>query len=382
MGHRDLRRALPLALAGSALVLVGCSGAPSASPAPSPSPTSSPTEPSPPDLSGEGSGGGSGEGAPVGDVTLGFAGDMHFELHLAALLDRPAGALGPITEELKEPDVTMVNLESAITERGVPEPKELEDPAARYHFRTSPKALEVLDSAGVDVVTVGNNHGADYGPQGLRDTLEAKRRSPIGVVGVGADRAAALAPYRVNVRGTDFAFFGADASMREGKSTVWAAGPASPGVAAARAPRPKALLEAVRAASQQDDVVVVYLHWGAELEACPTRRQRATARALAEAGADVVVGSHAHVLLGSGWLGDTYVNYGLGNFLWYHNYQPTAGLLQLHIRDGEVVRDTWVPTSMEPSGRSLPLRGGERRSATEDWRGLARCAGLALQPGA
>ena len=90
----------------------------------------------------------------------------------------------------------MVNLESAITERGAPDAKELEVPGERYWFRTSPTALDVLAAAGVDVVTVANNHGADYGPVGLRDTLRAAAHGPVAVVGVGRDRQAAFAPYR------------------------------------------------------------------------------------------------------------------------------------------------------------------------------------------
>src|SRR4029450_7072689 len=102
-------------------------------------------------------------------------------------------------------------------------------------------------------------------------------------------------------------------------------------------------MDAVRAASARGDVVVVYLHWGTELKRCPTGKQLSTARALAADGADVVLGSHAHVLLGSGWLGDTYVNYGLGNFLWYHDHHPETGVLRLTIRHGHVVGDSWTP---------------------------------------
>jgi poly-gamma-glutamate capsule biosynthesis protein CapA/YwtB (metallophosphatase superfamily) len=210
----------------------------------------------------------------------------------------------PITRKVAEADLTMVNLETSISHRGTPEAKELEDPDNRYHFRTSPAALDVLAAAGVDVATMANNHGADYGPLGLQDTLRAIRHSPVHVVGVGENRPAAFTPYRVSVRGTAVAFFGADASFREGASSVWAAGPRSAGIAAAHAARPRALLNAVRTASRRGDLVVVYMHWGEELQGCPTAQQRVTARALARAGARIVVGSHAHVLLGSGWIGE------------------------------------------------------------------------------
>jgi poly-gamma-glutamate capsule biosynthesis protein CapA/YwtB (metallophosphatase superfamily) len=313
-------------------------------------------------------------------VTLAFAGDMHFELQLAALLDHPDDALGPVTRTLSLADLTMVNLETSISHRGAEEAKELEVPRDRYYFRTSPAALDVLAAAGIDVATMANNHGADYGPLGLQDTLRALHHSQVHVVGVGADRRAAFAPYRVSIRGTTFAFFGADASFREGGSSVWAAGPSTPGLAAAHAPRPRVLLEAVQTAHRRGDVVVVYLHWGEDLRTCPTAQQRTTARALAHAGADIIVGSHAHVLLGSGWIGETYVDYGLGNFLWYHKHQPESGVLRLVVRDGHVVADGFTPARIGTYGRPHPLVGESRAAAVADWRGLRACTGLAPRP--
>jgi hypothetical protein len=364
--HRGTPRLHVLLVLLAAACLTACTSAAQPTPDPSPSRSTRPGQHSP--------------SGPTGVVTLAFAGDLHFQLHLAALLDHPRGALGPIARALSGADLTMVNLESAITGRGTPDPKELENPSERYHFRTSAAALDLLAAAGVDVVTMANNHGADYGPVGLQDTLRAIRTSPIPVVGIGRNKEAAFTPYRVSVRGTDVAFLAADASMREGASSVWAAGRSTPGLAAAHAPRPRALISAVRAASLRDDVVVVYLHWGAELHSCPTRQQRITAHALADAGADVIVGSHAHVLLGSGWLGDAYVNYGLGNFLWYHNQQPETGVLRLRIEDGNVVGDSWVPARIQTYGRPEPLRGEQRKAALRDWRQLRECTDLAGRP--
>jgi poly-gamma-glutamate capsule biosynthesis protein CapA/YwtB (metallophosphatase superfamily) len=315
-----------------------------------------------------------------GTVTLAFAGDVHFQLQLAALLEQPQGALGPVSRTLADADVAMVNLESAITERGTPEAKEREVPEARYHFRTTPAALDVLAAAGVDVVTMANNHGADYGPVGLQDTLEAVEEGPVPVVGIGRDRRTALAPHVVSVRGTTIAFLGADQSMREGRSSVWVAGPSNPGVAAARSAQPRALLAAVRAASGRADVVVVYLHWGEEYQSCPNPLQRETARALADAGADVVVGAHAHVLLGAGWLDDTYVSYGLGNFVWYHDRRPDTGVLRVRIRDGEVVGGSLAPARIQPGGVPRPLTGRARAEAVTAWASLRDCTDLAAAP--
>lgn len=345
----------------ASLALAGCVGPPPSSTAPTRSPSSVAA---------------SAEPRHDGLVTLAFAGDVHFQLNASSLLVHPETGLGPVDRPLAGADVAMVNLESAITERGSLDPKELEAPADRFWYRAPPTALDLLDAAGVDVVTVANNHGADYGPVGLHDTLRAARTSPVAVVGVGRDRAAAFTAYRTTVRGTRLAFLAGDASPRESRGSVWAAGPSTPGLAAAHEARPRALLRAVRAADRDADVVVVYLHWGLEGRGCPTGRQRTAAQALAGAGADVVVGSHAHVLLGAGLLDGAYVDYGLGNFVWYRDSEPDTGVLRLRLEDGEVVADDWVPARIHGWGAPLPLRGPDRDRAIARWRGLRACTGL------
>ncbi|MEJ7705408.1 MAG: CapA family protein [Geodermatophilaceae bacterium] len=81
------------------------------------------------------------------------------------------------------------------------------------------------------------------------------------------------------------------------------------------------LLEGVRAASAAGDVVAVYVHWGIEGNPCPTEGMTSFASDLAAAGADAIVGTHAHLLLGAGYLDQpdstADVAYGLGNFLWW-----------------------------------------------------------------
>jgi hypothetical protein len=358
-----------LAVLGLGLLVVASASAP-------PRVTSSPSV----EVQGPAAGIGRDENLHHSEVTLAFAGDVHFQIQVAALLDDPRG-LGPISRALSDADVTMLNLESAITERGSWDPKSLERPEDRYWFRAPARAPDVLADAGVDVVTVANNHGADLGTVGLQDTLLAARNAPLAVIGVGQDRAHAFAPYRVRVHGTDLAFLAADASPLESTSPTWSAGRRTPGLAAAREPRPQTLLRAVRRADRDADVVVVYLHWGRDMQACPTSSQRITARALADAGADVIVGSHAHVPLGSGWQQDTYVNYGLGNFVWYTDSSPDTGVLRLRLVDGQVASDRWTPARIGPLGGSpRPLSGDARRRALADWEVRRGCAGLDSRP--
>ena len=101
-----------------------------------------------------------------GEITLAFAGDVHFQAHLRRLLRRPGAGLGPIAATLREADVAMLNLETAVTERGAGTPRSSRPPSDRYHFRHLARAFDVLAGAGVDVVSVANNHSGDYGAAG------------------------------------------------------------------------------------------------------------------------------------------------------------------------------------------------------------------------
>ncbi|MGV1009865.1 MAG: CapA family protein [Dermatophilaceae bacterium] len=248
-----------------------------------------------------------GQASTSGSVlTLAFGGDVHFDGELARLLDGDDG-LAELRPLLGDADVAVVNLETSITDRGAPEPK-------TYHFRTSPKALSTLAKAGVDVASMANNHAVDYGPAGLADTLSAKASSPIPIVGVGRDAREAFAPAVVAAKGLSVAVI-ASTQVNDHTVTTFPATDSTPGVAGNLESNDR-LLAAVGDAVARDDVVVVFLHWGTDYESCPDGRQLATAKALEAAGADVIVGGHAHRVQGSGWLGHSYVGYGLGNFVW------------------------------------------------------------------
>ncbi|MET1005749.1 MAG: CapA family protein [Propionibacteriaceae bacterium] len=314
---------------------------------------------------------------PSTTVKLSFGGDVMFEEQLRDLLDRPETALAKIRTATAAADFTLLNLESAVTTGGTRDRKELEEPANRYYFRTSTAALTALEAAGVDAVSVANNHGADFGAEGLADTLRAKSSSSLPILGVGRDRAEAFTPHRVTLKGQPLAFFAADASFLESTAPYWEAG-ATAGLAAARGAGRSALLAAVRREVAAGAATVVYLHWGKENSAEVTADQKALARALARAGAAAVVGTHTHRLQGAGWLGSTYVAYGLGNFIWYHGSRGAeTGLLDLTLTNGRVVADRFRPALIPVAG-GLPrfLTGKAAAEARADWRQLRRGSGL------
>jgi poly-gamma-glutamate synthesis protein (capsule biosynthesis protein) len=314
-------------------------------------------------------------------VKLSFGGDVMFEKQLQELLEQPASGLAPIRAAVAAADFTMVNLESALTSRGTRDPKELEAADNRYHFRTGTAALTALRAAGVDAVSLANNHGVDFGAEGLSDTLRAKRSAVLPVIGVGRNRAEAFGPHQVTLKGQPFAFFAADASFLESTEPYWQAGPTTPGLAAARGPGRATLLAAVERAASGGAAAVVYLHWGKENSAAVTAEQKALARALARAGAAAVVGTHTHRLQGAGWLGSTYVSYGLGNFIWYHGSGGESGLLDLTVKNGRVVADGFRPARIPREG-GLPrfLRGTSAAEARQNWRTLRSGSGLAAAP--
>lgn len=325
-----------------------------------------------PSATGSATSGGGSTNQTKDTITLGFAGDIHFANQLAPRLRHPDTALKPIAPALRKPDLTMVNLETAITQRGKPEPKQ-------FHFRTKPAALKALDAGGADVVTMANNHAVDYGKRGLTDTLAAKKDSPVPVAGIGKNADAAFRPVIKKTHGTRVAFLAAT-TLSDRTGRAWAAGKHKAGVAYARNPEPR-LVKQVREAKKHADVVVVYLHWGEERNPCPIPRQKKHAKALAAAGANVVVGSHAHVLQGGGWRGDTYIDYGFGNFVWYNqNPKPDTGVLTLTLRNGKVTKDSLTPARIGSDGLPRPRSGAQKKQARKKWQNLNRCTHLSSHP--
>jgi poly-gamma-glutamate synthesis protein (capsule biosynthesis protein) len=312
-------------------------------------------------------------------ITIAFAGDVHFEGSLRALLDDPPSALAPIAPELSAADLTIVNLETSIGNGGRPEPK-------RFTFQAPPTAFEALAAAGVDVVTMANNHAGDYGRDGIRQALDAaaaqSANNSLSVIGIGNTVDDAFAPASFEIDRTTVAVLGASAADDDptaDPSGHLAANDAEPGTADAI--DPTRLIHAVERANTESDVVVVYLHWGVQGQSCPSDTQTALARAIAGAGADIVIGSHAHRLQGAGLLDETFVAYGLGNYVWYTQASAattTTGVLTVTVDGGEVVDQEWAPAVIGPDGLPHAVGGAQADRMAEDFAQLARCADLEL----
>ena len=322
--------------------------------------TSSPKSPSP---------------KPSGQFTISFAGDVHFSGRVRTRLDRnPATVFAQAAGVLDKADLTMVNLETAITTGGDKQPK-------LFNFRAPASAFTALRDAGVDVVTMANNHGADYGLSGLHDTFAAIKRSHFPVVGIGPNAARAYAPYKTTLNGVRVAIFGADQVRDETTLTYFSAGTDSAGVANGYSPK---LISAVRRAKAAGYVVIVYLHWGIEYQTCPSGDQTELAGELSRAGATAVIGTHAHVLQGAGWRSDgTYVAYGLGNYLWWLNFgnnQDDNGVLTLTFLRNKVIKDHFAPAHLDSRGVPLPATGAEKQRINAEWKADRQCTDLSATP--
>jgi hypothetical protein len=302
--------------------------------------------------------------------TLAVAGDVHFTGRTATLLGDPATAFGPMATLLRGADLALVNLETAVTERGEPEPKE-------FHFRAPATAYAAVKAAGVDAVSLANNHVLDYGQVGLADTLSSAAASQLPVFGAGRDATAAYAPWITTVRGTRVAVLGF--SQIHDLEQTWIARDDRAGVALAL--DVAKVRAAVAQAKAQADVVIAFNHWGREGVGCPSQEQKQFLSVLISAGVDVVLGAHAHTLQGLGWSGRTFVSYGLGNFVWYGNsYSTETGVLQLTIRGRDVTGWTFVPAVVSESGQPVQLTGDAAERLSNRVAGLRECAGLAIGP--
>jgi poly-gamma-glutamate capsule biosynthesis protein CapA/YwtB (metallophosphatase superfamily) len=314
------------------------------------------------------------EPEPPQPVTLAFGGDVHFEGVIRSRLTRdPETAMGPIASVLSRADLAVVNLETAVTEGGTAAPKE-------FTFRAPPSAYTALDAAGVDAASLANNHGMDFGLAGLRDTLASAKAAKFPLIGAGNNAGEAFKAKVFERKGQKIAVIGATQVLDGSLAAAWSAGDGKPGLASAY--QTERLVAAVKAARKSADTVVVFLHWGQERNTCPIERQKELAPRLVRAGADVIVGSHAHVLLGGGMLGDAYVHYGLGNFVFYSRPGTPgtqSGVLLLTVEGRKVTKARWQPATIQ-GGVPIPLKGAAADEALGDWEARRGCTGLKASP--
>ena len=318
-----------------------------------------------------------GDGQPV---TFAFGGDVHFPAG-TNLGDRlaadPSDALGPtVPDLLSGVDLSMVNYESALTDGTCPDAQ-----GKQYVFYAPPSVVTAFKGAGVTLITEANNHGEDCGPPGLQTALATRASTGYTILGIGQNSAQAFTPYTTTIHGQHIAIIAATQVIDSDLQTAWTATTTQPGLASAYDVND--LVAAVEAARKTADTVIVYLHWGTELDACPNPLQEPLAQVLVQAGADIIIGTHAHVLLGGGYLGSAYVDYGLGNFAFYDNSPPenASGSLVITATGRHIDQVTWRPAVIVDD-LPQPLAGDAATAALAAWNQARACTNVSATPGA
>lgn len=203
--------------------------------------------------------------------------------------------------ELRKGDILVGNLEAPITQGGT------EFAGKKFRFKTRPEAADALSRAGFTVLTLANNHIMDFGAEGLTGTLSNLDRASILHTGAGAALDEARREALVTVKGKRVAFLAYSLTY----PAEFYAGVGHPGAAQGVAGRVRD--DIVRARGRADYVVVSF-HWGAELAGMPKPYQQKAAHAAIDAGADLVLGHHPHVLQGIERYQGKTILYSLGNF--------------------------------------------------------------------
>ena len=242
-----------------------------------------------------------------------------------------------------EDDLTVVNLECPASDVGTIIPKE-------FNFRCDPDALPAMRDAGVEVANQANNHGYDYGPDALLDSVRNLRRAGIEPVGAGRDDRAALAPALLEIDGWTVAVVGLGMVVDPPEGV---AGPDHPGIAAGH--DTDAMLAAIRGAEEQADLVIVTIHWGVELDTEPRAEQIELGQAFVEAGADIVFGHHSHRLQPMTHYRGRPIFWGLGNFVWpnFSAEGSTTAVAQAIVRPDGSVRGRLLPAFIEAPGHPV-----------------------------
>lgn len=286
--------------------------------------------------------------APLPAIRLAAVGDVNIDRTQKEIILSTGDLVYPfarVKPVFDAADYTIANLETSLGNVGEPVAKS-------YAFQSPPEAAESLALAGVDLVSLANNHALDYGPEALLQGIELLNAQGVATVGGGANDAAAHAPHIAEINGLKVAFLGyvhvPVEAVTHFDTQTWTATADAPGLAWADPARVAADVAAVR---PDADLVVVILHSGYEYIEEPSEPQVAAARAAVDAGADLVVGHHAHILQGIHRYGEGVIAYGLGNFVFNITGPPETAILNVWLDKNGVRQLELIPAIVQQYGQ-------------------------------
>lgn len=252
-----------------------------------------------------------------------------------------------LQDELRNADITVINNEFPFSTRGT------QAPDKQFTFRVNPDRVSVLTDMGVDIAGLANNHVLDYGSDALLDTFDTLDRAGIDYMGAGNDLSRASALITKEAGGKTFGFL---AASRVIPVVSWDVQNSSPGVFTTY--DPTQLIAAIEAARDRCDYLTVFVHWGIERDEYPQDYQISMAEQYIDAGADLVIGSHPHVLQGIAYYKDKPVFYSLGNFIFNQEIPKTAAV-KVTI-DGETEPVIQLIAATASNARTIACDGSQK----------------------
>ncbi|MFC1567023.1 CapA family protein [bacterium] len=202
---------------------------------------------------------------------------------------------------INEFDLAFCNLECPLTDKGVPLNK-------KYCFEASPNYINALKKSGFNILSIANNHTIDMGRDAFLETKKTIEDKGLYAVGGGKNQEEARKPIILEINGLKFAFFGYIDMLLE--ALVYLENKPYPAWA-----NSDEIIKQIRAVRKEVDFIVVSFHWGVEFQQIPTINQVKFAHELIDAGADLILGHHPHVLQPIEIYKDKYIVYSLGNFV-------------------------------------------------------------------
>lgn len=240
-------------------------------------------------------------------------------------------------------DLTVVNLECAPSDLGNPLPK-------AFVFRCPTEALPSMRKSGIEVANMGNNHSGDYGKEALVDGRSQLISAGVLPVGAGKDLEEAGLPAVFEIKGWTVAVLGFGGVA---PGSDWYAAEDRAGMRSGD--HTDQMVDAVSAAADIADILIVTVHWGRELATEPLPDDIERARAMIEAGADIIFGHHQHRLNPLEFVDGAPVFWGLGNFVWPHNTtaSATTAVARVVVRPDGGIEGCMIPAFIQSHGHPV-----------------------------
>lgn len=308
------------------------------------------------------------------DITLTFAGDILFDSRyavMASLLQRSGGTPKienafdeAILSQMRGADVFMVNNEFPYSNQGTP----LE--GKQYTFRADPAYASLLSDMGADIVSLANNHMYDHGEIALLDTLDTLTALDMPHIGAGRNLAEAASPYYFTNGAVKIGIVTATQIERLGNPDTKGATETSAGVF--RCMNSENLLKVIGAMQSECDFIIAYLHWGTESTDVTDEWQRKLAVEVIDAGADLIIGDHPHVLQGISVYEGVPIVYSLGNFLFNSGAQDTCLVTASVDPETGVLKSLQVIPARQENCRTKMLNGEEKTRVLTYMRSISK----------